>query len=143
MSIQVKQVSDNFSVTSQISVEDVAEIARLGFRTIINNRPDREGGADQLDSAQLKAAAEKVGVAYFYIPVVPNNIKAEQVAEFKAVYRGAVKPVLGFCRTGNRAANIYAMATGGAASSGGGLLAWLKSKCLITRFWRWCKSKRS
>jgi protein tyrosine phosphatase (PTP) superfamily phosphohydrolase (DUF442 family) len=32
------------------------------------------------------------------------------VAAFKSNYAAAVKPVLGFCRTGNRAANIFKLA---------------------------------
>ncbi len=37
-----RRVTEDFSTAPQISVADVAEAARLGFRTIINNRPDGE-----------------------------------------------------------------------------------------------------
>lgn len=107
MSIQINQQSKDFSTAPQISVEDIAEIAQLGFKTIINNRPDGEGGADQPTSAQIKTAAEKSGLAYFHIPVIPGNIKPEETEEFSTIYTTAAKPVLGFCRTGNRAATIF------------------------------------
>ena len=107
MSIQISKHSENFSTAPQISVEDVAEIAQLGFKTIINNRPDGEGGADQPTSAQIKAATEKSGLAYFHIPFSPGNMQPEHVVEFSAIYAAAPKPVLGFCRTGNRAATIF------------------------------------
>ena len=110
MSIQVLQQSNEFSTAPQICAEDIAEIAQLGFKTIINNRPDFEGGADQPTSAQIQAAAEAAGLAYYYIPVVPNNILPDQVSAFANAYSVAAKPVLGFCRTGNRAGNLCRMA---------------------------------
>lgn len=144
MTIQITKLSNEFSTAPQISVEDIAEIAQLGFKTIINNRPNNEGGAEQPSSEQLKVAAEKLGLTYVYIPVVPNNIQPEQVAAFNAAYSLATKPVLGFCRTGNRAGSIFKLAQANSPApeaSPKGLIAWLKSKCLITRFWRWYKDK--
>jgi uncharacterized protein (TIGR01244 family) len=55
MTIQITKLTDEFSTAPQISVEDIAEIAQLGFKTIINNRPDAEGGDEQPKSAQLKS----------------------------------------------------------------------------------------
>ena len=37
-----RRVTEDLSVAPQISVEDVAEAARQGFRLIVNNRPDGE-----------------------------------------------------------------------------------------------------
>lgn len=42
----------------QITVDDVAVLARQGYRSIINNRPDGEGGPSQPTSAQIEAAAK-------------------------------------------------------------------------------------
>ncbi|PKO44474.1 MAG: TIGR01244 family phosphatase [Betaproteobacteria bacterium HGW-Betaproteobacteria-22] len=107
MALVVKQISADFSVTGQITTGDMAEIARSGFKTVINNRPDHEGGGDQPESAMLEAAAKSVGLNYAYIPVIPNHIEPEQVAVFRACFASAEKPVLAFCRTGNRASNLY------------------------------------
>ncbi len=117
MTIEINQQSADFSTAPQISVADVAEIARQGFKTIINNRPDLEGGPDQPTSAQIQAAAEAAGLAYIHIPVVPNNILPEQVSAFSQAYQAAAKPVLGFCRTGNRASSIYKQALAQSNSS--------------------------
>jgi uncharacterized protein (TIGR01244 family) len=144
MTIEITKLSNDFSTAPQISVADIAEIAQLGFKTIINNRPDNEGGVEQPTSAQLKVAAEELGLTYIYIPVIPNNIQPEQVNAFNAAYSLAAKPMLGFCRTGNRAGSIFKLAQADASApeaSPKGLIAWLKSKCLITRFWRWYKDK--
>lgn len=146
MTIQITKISDNFSISPQISVDDIAKLAQLGFKTIINNRPDNEGGAEQPTSVQLAAAAEKLGLNYVYIPIIPNNIQPNQIDEFSVAYNLAAKPVLGFCRTGNRAGSIFKLAqtrlaNKSSASAPKGLLAWLVSKCLITRFWRWYAPK--
>lgn len=146
MTIQISKVSDDFSTAPQISMDDIAEIAQLGFKTIINNRPDNEGGAGQPTSAQLALAAKKHGLSYVHIPVIPNNIQPNQVDKFSAAYNLAAKPVLGFCRTGNRAGSIFKLTQTGSSNQSGnsapkGLFAWLKSKCLITRLWRWYAPK--
>jgi uncharacterized protein (TIGR01244 family) len=145
MTIQITKVSTDFSTAPQISVDDIAEIAQLGFKTIINNRPDAEGGAEQPVSKMLEDTAKQHGLAYVYIPVVPNNILPNQIEAFAAAFSLSAKPVLGFCRTGNRAGNLYQLAqtNQGQQSAPKGLMAWLKSKCLITRLWRWCAPKCS
>lgn len=146
MSIQITKQTDDYSTAPQISVDDVQEIANLGFKTIINNRPDYEGGESQPTSAELKAAAEQVGLAYLYIPVIPNNIHPAQVSTFNTSFILAQKPVLGFCRTGNRAGNIFKLAQIDASdnslnTTSQSLFARLKDKCLITRFFCWYKTK--
>jgi uncharacterized protein (TIGR01244 family) len=146
MTIQITKISEDFSTAPQISEDDMAEIANLGFKTIINNRPDNEGGAEQPTSAQLAVAAEKLGLKYVHIPIIPNNIQPNQIDAFSATFNAAAKPALGFCRTGNRAGSIFKLAQAGSSNQGSasapkGLLAWLKSKCLITRLWRWYAPK--
>lgn len=104
------QFNEQFSFTSQISIEDIAELARLGFKTIINNRPDFEGGDEQPQSSALAAAAKVYGLSYIHIPVVPNNIQAHQIKAFRDAFNEAQKPVVGFCKTGNRASSLYQLA---------------------------------
>ena len=126
MSVQISQHTQDFSSAPQISVGDVAEIAKLGFKTIINNRPDNEGGALQPNSAQIEAAAKEHGLAYVYLPVVPNQIEAEQIAAFDTAYTQATKPVLAFCGTGYRAGVIFKRAQESGSSKS--MFSWLKSK---------------
>lgn len=132
MPLKITQHSKNFSASAQISVDDVAEIAQLGFKTIFNNRPNGEGGALQPTSAQIHAAAKKHGLDYVYIPVIPNKV-SEQLPEFSAAYAQATKPVLGFCGTGYRAGVIFNMARDEAEkkrsdTSSKGVMGWFKNK---------------
>jgi uncharacterized protein (TIGR01244 family) len=107
MRLAITKHTENFSTSPQISVADVAEIAVLGFKSIINNRPDGEGGAEQPLSDQIKAAAEKLGLAYIHIPVIPGNISADNVSQCATFLASAATPVLAFCRTGTRSGNLY------------------------------------
>ena len=152
MPLTITKISEVFSTSPQITVNDIPEIATLGFKTIINNRPDGEGGAKQPTSATIKAAAEKTGLAYLYLPVIPGNITESNVAECATFLAGAASPILGFCRTGNRASNLYQQALSKnstppntSAASQNWLIApicnFFKNKCLITRLVRKLSSK--
>jgi uncharacterized protein (TIGR01244 family) len=95
-----KRVTDDISVAPQISVADVAEAARAGFKGIINNRPDDEEPG-QPTSAQIEAAAREAGLAYAHVPVrgSPGPAEVEAVRE---IVDAADGPLLAFCRSGTR-----------------------------------------
>ena len=108
----IRQVTEDFAVAPQISPEDMAEAAKMGFVLVINNRPDGEA-PDQPDSAEMAAAAEAAGLAYAHIPVRggPTPDQVEAVAEAIDEAKG---PVLAFCRSGTR--SIITWSLGQAAS---------------------------
>jgi uncharacterized protein (TIGR01244 family) len=108
-----RRVTDDISVAPQISVADVDEAARQGFRTIINNRPDGEDPA-QPASAEVEAAAKAAGLAYFHIPV-RGGPTPEQVETTNRVLAEAPHPVLAFCRSGTRSIVTWSL---GQASAG-------------------------
>jgi uncharacterized protein (TIGR01244 family) len=103
----IKSIDQRFSITGQISLDDLEKIAQSGFKTIVNFRPDGEGGDAQPTSAALSAKAATLGLAYAYIPVIPNQIQPGQVTSLSTVFDQLPQPVLGFCRTGNRAQTVY------------------------------------
>lgn len=107
-----RRVTDDFTTAPQISLTDVEEAARQGFRTIINNRPDGEA-PDQPSSREIEAAAQAAGIAYFHIPVV-GGPTPQQVETTQAILAEAAKPVLAFCRSGTR--SIVTWSLGQAAS---------------------------
>ncbi|MDI1299080.1 TIGR01244 family sulfur transferase [Methylotenera sp.] len=111
MTLIINQLNKDFSFTSQIHMDDIGEIAGLGFKTIINNRPDFEGGSEQPTSTEIEAFAKIYGISYAYIPVIPNQITPENIAKFKQAFDDAPKPILGFCRTGNRASTLFHLAS--------------------------------
>lgn len=95
-----RPVTEDISVAPQISVDDVDEAARQGFRTIINNRPDNEEPG-QPTGHQIEAAAKAAGLAYFHVPV-RGSPTPEQVETTNRILAEAPAPVLAFCRSGTR-----------------------------------------
>ena len=81
-----------------------------GFKTVINNRPDFEGGPEQPTSAQMKAAAEALGLAYAYLPVQGGFQSAEEIAAFRELLDALPGPVLAFCRSGARCTKLFVQA---------------------------------
>jgi sulfide:quinone oxidoreductase len=104
-----KPLTSNLAVAPQIRPEDLPGLARAGFRSLINNRPDNED-SDQPSSAELEKAAHAAGLTYFHQPVAPNAISNSEGLRFAALVLKAPGPVLAFCRTGTRSASLWALA---------------------------------
>lgn len=82
----------------------VAEAKALGFVTIVDLRGATEGTAEE------RAEAEKVGIAYRNIEVVSEVPSADQVAAFAAIIEDAAnQPVLFHCVSANRAGAMWAL----------------------------------
>jgi uncharacterized protein (TIGR01244 family) len=103
-------MSENVGFAGQIGPEHVAQAVEKGFKSIINNRPDMEGGPAQPTSAQIEDAARAAGLDYVYQPVVAGQITEVDVRAFANHFNELPKPVLMFCRTGNRSNNLYQLA---------------------------------
>ena len=108
--MDIRKIDDSLSVSPQIRVEDVAEIARLGFKTLVANRPDREEPG-QPTMAEIEAAAKAHGLDWVYLPVASGNITDEDVERFAPMIQGAEKPVLAFCRSGTRCTILWALSS--------------------------------
>lgn len=109
----VQQLSPDVCVAPQLEPEAMAWAAQQGFRSVINNRPDFEGGPDQPTSAAIAAAAAAAGLAYAHLPVAPGYQSPEEIAQFAALLASLPKPVLAFCRSGTRSGKLYRAATQG------------------------------
>ncbi|BEH14583.1 TIGR01244 family sulfur transferase [Marinobacter shengliensis] len=106
--MDIRKIDETLSVAPQISVQDVAEIARLGFRTLVANRPDREEPG-QPAMADIEAAAREHGLEWVFLPVESGNITDQDVDQFAPMIRNADKPVLAFCRSGTRCTVLWAL----------------------------------
>jgi uncharacterized protein (TIGR01244 family) len=109
-----RRVTDQLSVSPQISVEDVDRAAKAGFRTIINNRPDDEEPG-QPSGRAIGAAARDAGLAYFEIPV-RGGPTPEQAQTMARVVGEADGPVLAYCRSGTRSITTWALGEAGSGA---------------------------
>jgi sulfide:quinone oxidoreductase len=107
-----RPLTPDLSISTQLSAADIACAATLGFRAIINNRPDAEERG-QPTSAELAAVAAEHGLDYAHLPVIPGKIASDAGPAFAALLHAHGKPALAFCRTGNRSTTLWALAQAG------------------------------
>jgi uncharacterized protein (TIGR01244 family) len=103
-------IADGVCVAPQLTPEAMAEAARVGFSSVVNNRPDFEGGPDQPTSAQIEAAARAAGLEYRHLPVNGSYQSPDEVAAFARLLAELPRPLLVFCRSGARSTRLYAQA---------------------------------
>lgn len=112
MSIPVHALSEELSVAPQLSANDMAAVAAAGYKSVIINRPDYEGGPDQPTAESVIAAATQAGLAVVYQPVVSGAMTQDDVEAFATNMRNLPKPILAYCRTGTRCSVMFRAATG-------------------------------
>lgn len=100
--------SGSVYVSPQISLRDVAYMARYGMHTIVDMRPDGEA-ADEPGHLQLEQIAKAQGLDFSYIPVPHESVPPETVHELGEVLLSSPKPVVLYCRTGRRAVRTFAL----------------------------------
>lgn len=103
-----KKLTPFLWVSPQIDESDIGSLAAAGFRTIISNRPDRES-PDQPATQALQDAAQRQGMAFVHLPVIPGKITDENVQAFRQLMETVDGPVLAFCRTGTRSTSLWAL----------------------------------
>ena len=101
MSISPHTLAPGFAVAAQLSAQQMADVAALGFG---------EGGPDQPLSHAVAAAAQANGLHYVYLPVVGGAITPAQAQALRDLLQTAPQPVLAFCRSGARSAQLYTLA---------------------------------
>ena len=108
--LALRPIADTVCAAPQLMPEAMAEAARIGFKSVINNRPDFEHGLDQPTSAAIEAAALAAGLQYRHLPVDGGHQSPEQIAAFAQLLKELPHPVLAFCRSGARSTKLYQQA---------------------------------
>lgn len=110
MSLPLHALTPDVCVAAQLTPEAMAEAAAMGFRSVINNRPDFEGGPDQPTSAVIEAAAKAAGLEYRHLPVAGNYQSPEEIEAFADLLAELPRPLLAFCRSGGRSSRLFMLA---------------------------------
>lgn len=108
--LPIRQIDADVCVAPQLEPAEMAELARLGFRSVVNNRPDFEEGPEQPTSASIEAAARAAGLEYAYLPVQPAFQSPEEIARMAELLAQMPRPLLAFCRSGARSTRLYSAA---------------------------------
>ena len=101
-----RKLDAEISVSEQLTVADVAEAAKAGFRSIICNRPNGEGWG-QPEFAEIERAAKAVGLEAAYLPITPAGMSSQQVQSFAELMATLPKPILAYCRSGARSTGLW------------------------------------
>ena len=104
--MDITKLSDQFSVCGQIQPSDLAEIKKLGFRSVICARPDHEV-EDQPLFADIDNGARRYSLSTQYIPVDPSGATENNHADFASALAKLPAPILGYCRSGQRVAKLW------------------------------------
>jgi sulfide:quinone oxidoreductase len=108
---RISQLETDIFVASQLTEADFADIAALGIRSVVNNRPDGEAD-DQIESARAEAAARRHGLIYRYLPVTNFDVTDDEPVDAQARLMAELPgPILFYCRTGNRCSVLWAQAS--------------------------------
>lgn len=111
--LPIRPVSADVCVAPQLTPEAMAEAAAMGFKSVVNNRPDFEHGPDQPTSAAIEAAARAAGLEYRHLPVDGGWQSPEQIAAFAQLLQELPRPLLAFCRSGARSTRLFMAAMQG------------------------------
>ena len=100
------KLAPTVAAAPQLTPEDMPAVAAAGYRVVINNRPDGEVPG-QPGSEELRAAAEAAGLDYYYYPVNAFNYPGDDLSLLARLFDDVSRPVLAFCRSGTRSANLW------------------------------------
>jgi TIGR01244 family protein len=104
--MDIRPITDTYSVSGQITVEDLPAIKAAGFRSIVCHRPDGEQ-PDQPAFAAIAEKARELGLEIRHIPIGPNGVTEDAVRAMVDALEELEGPMLGYCRSGARSTNVF------------------------------------
>ncbi len=110
--MDIRALTPSYAVSPQIAPEDLPAIKAAGFVTVIDNRPDGEIPPN-LQTEEMRAAAEALGLAFIANPVIGGAITEDNVATQREVITSSPGPVFAYCASGNRSSVVWALAQAG------------------------------
>jgi uncharacterized protein (TIGR01244 family) len=120
--IDARQLARDYAVAPQIEPADCAAAAAMGFRHLVNNRPDGEVPETLQDAAMAEAAAA-AGLGYLALPVGHGGFDPHGIERLAHLLDTADGPILAWCRSGTRSAMLWALARARGGSPPAGLVA--------------------
>lgn len=102
-------LSPHLYTASQLTQQDVMELARRGVETIICHRPDNEE-PDQPSYQTVAEWATQAGIkTTIYHPVTITTINPHDATHLNEILLSSTAPVAAYCRTGTRSSIIWAI----------------------------------
>lgn len=106
--METMKIDEQVSVGPQPSKDDLQQLQRQGFRSIVNFRT--EGEDDQpLSPDDEGAEVLDASMDYLHIPVSMKSMGPEVVDRFRETFPTLPKPVYAHCKSGKRAGAMVMM----------------------------------
>lgn len=102
----IRQIDGEYSVSGQITVDDLDAIKAAGFKSIVCHRPDDEEPGQTPFAAIAERAAE-LGIETAHVPVGRMGVDGAAVEGMVDALDDLPRPMLGYCRSGARSTTIY------------------------------------
>ena len=107
--LEITPLTPEFAIAPQTTLDDIEVIRDRGFRSILNARPDDETG-DYLRSGDAAKAARALGLEYAHAPAANHAMfDPDTVDRFEKALVELPNPVLAHCKSGTRAAILWAL----------------------------------
>lgn len=110
--VDISKIDDQLSVSPQIGEADFEMIAALGYKSVLNLRPDGEKG-DYLPAEDASRIAADKGLTYQHIPVPRDGPSEDHIEAFFNALGSLPGPILAHCGSGRRVAILWALAAVG------------------------------
>lgn len=118
--MKTENISPSFSVSDQLTVNDLETLRAAGVELIVCNRPDGEA-PDQPTSSDVRCAAEKLGLGFQSITFSSGELGQHHIDELQALIKTG-KKLHAYCRSGARSKQLYERAITQAISGGSNAL---------------------
>ena len=110
--MDARVLTPRYSVSPQISAEDLPAIAAAGYTTVICNRPDAEVPPSHQAEA-IRAAAEAAGLRFEVLPLTHQTMTPDNVARQQSFVAASEGPALAYCASGTRSSVVWALGQAG------------------------------
>lgn len=106
--MKLTKISEDLTVSEQLSEADIKHLHAQGYRSILCNRPDEEC-SELATFSDIKNKADDYGIACRYYPVAPGAITLQDAKGFAELLSELPQPVLAYCRSGKRSISLWAL----------------------------------
>ena len=110
--MDIRQVTDRYHVSPQISAEAADDLRQAGFTTVICNRPDAEVPPSHQHTA-IQAAAEAAGLRFAVQELTHQTITPDVIARNREIGVAQDEVVLAYCASGTRSTIAWALGQAG------------------------------
>ena len=99
--MDIREITPNYSVSPQISAEDIPAIVEAGFTCIICNRPDAENPPPHF-AAELEQVAKNAGLKFVTNPLTHDTMTPDRLSLQRETLEHSEGKVLAYCASGTR-----------------------------------------